>query len=188
MLIDVVGVGQHVRWNTPVTQAEGQHIPQDTPVIQAESQHIPLDTPVTQAERYGDNSLRVHFLEGDVLPFAIPAWATAHPLASERSEISRPISLHELLGNARCVPCIQQARRCHVEQGATSCLQCNGVDVCIFERVIRKKGRPNDFTWSDLIGVGSNFGSSGIDSSAIEYRPGSSAIGSSAIGSSGIGR
>ncbi|OAL36283.1 hypothetical protein AYO20_04441 [Fonsecaea nubica] len=85
-----------------------------------------------------------------------PLAAAAEPDAGSDDdstiEISRPATVTELVGDARCLSCMRAGSRCHVEQGSASCLQCSVPDGCVFERLIVVKGRVLDFTWSDLIG------------------------------------
>ncbi|KIW94011.1 uncharacterized protein Z519_05327 [Cladophialophora bantiana CBS 173.52] len=99
---------------------------------------------------------------------SIPTSSAAGPDEADRSvtEISRPATVTELVGDARCFPCRRQGSRCHVEQGSRSCLQCSVADGCIFERLIVKQGHLLDFVWSDLIG----------QTSTIKKQPSSTAL------------
>ncbi|KIW84141.1 hypothetical protein Z517_03388 [Fonsecaea pedrosoi CBS 271.37] len=95
-------------------------------------------------------------IDNKFVPTSLAAAAAAEPEAGSDDdstiEISRPATVTELVGDARCLSCMRAGSRCHVEQGSASCLQCSVPDGCVFERLIVVKGRVLDFAWSDLIG------------------------------------
>lgn len=71
-------------------------------------------------------------------------------MQANEQRVSAPMTLRELYGGARCLPCRQQDRRCHVEYNADQCVQCAREDVCIFERTVQRTGPY--FSWNELIG------------------------------------
>jgi hypothetical protein len=65
--------------------------------------------------------------------------------------MSRSARIVELVGGSRCQTCRQHGKRCHVEGGASACMQCTTIDGCVFERLVLKRSYLADLTWNELV-------------------------------------